>query len=455
VHGVIGNSWYRRTEGRDFPAEYDPDGVVFTVGASQGGELAPDDRASAKALRVDGIADALRVATAGRGHSVAIGLKPRAAAFVAGRRPDLAIWYEAAGGGMTTTSAYAIEPPAWLVELARAKPASRFFDHEWQARDASLLARVTGIADDAPGEGSVHGLDTTFPHGLASSDAPARAFLHTPYGDEVIFDTAIAALDALQLGGDGTPDLLALSFNAHDYAGHLWGPDAWETLELTLRLDERLGSFFELLDRRLGRDGWAIVLTSDHGATPVVERKRAAGARRIRSSEIAEAAEAAMTEHLGAGPWIASVVASNVYMTATFGMQAVPIRGRALDAAALAIAKLPGIAFAGRVDQVGGACEARRGLEQAICLAVAREVSGELYVVPTEGSLISDYRSGTHHDAPFADNRHVPILVMAPGLAPQAGTGTLLQVAPTVAALLRVPPPPAATASPLFGLRAR
>ena len=78
-----------------------------------------------------------------------------------------------------------------------------------------------------------------------------------------------------------------------------------------------------------------------------------------------------------------------------------------------------------------------------------------LVALAAAGSLITTYETGSHHDAPFDDNRRVPILVLAPGLAPQAGTGSLLQVAPTVAALLRVPPPPAATEPPLFGLGAR
>ena len=73
--------------------------------------------------------------------------------------------------------------------------------------------------------------------------------------------------------------------------------------------------------------------------------------------------------------------------------------------------------------------------------------------MPANGSLITDYATGTHHDSPFDDNRLVPILVLAPGLAAQAGTGSLLQVAPTLAALLRIPPPAAAKSPALFGLR--
>ena len=454
VHGVLGNAWYRRSEQRELPAELDREGTVFTVGASQGGTLSVEDNVSSRALRVDGIADILRRASRGRAHSVAISLKPRAASFVAGRRPDLAIWYDAAAGGMTTSLAYTKQVPPWLVTLARDRPASRLFHQTWTPLDASLLATATGIPDDAPGEGDLDGFGTAFPHDLATSSAPAKVFLHTPYADEVVMDAALAALDAMELGKDDVPDLLAVSFSAHDYAGHLWGPDSWEVLDLTLRLDRALGQLFDTLDRRLGPAGWAVVVTSDHGATPVVERGPAHG-RRITSAEIAGAAEAVLARRLGPGPWVAAVSSGNVYLTAAFASVPSGAREDALTAAARAIGELPNIAAAGVVARIAGNCAARPDLDRAICLSVVSGESGELYVVPAAGSLITDYKTGTHHDAPFADNRHVPILVMAPGLAPQTAAGSLLQIAPTVAALLGVPAPEAATEPPLFGLAAR
>ena len=447
VHGVIGNSWYRRSDARERSAEYDRDAPVFVVGPSQGGELSAEDGASSRELQVDGIAEALRAHP--RAKSIAIGLKPRAAAFVAGRRPDLAVWYEAAAGGMTTSRAYASEAPAWLAKLATEKPVSRFFTEKWDARDPALLARVTGIADDAPGEGDLDGFSTKFPHDLAAAKSPAKVLLHTPFADTIVFDTAIAALDALELGADDVPDLLAISFNAHDYAGHLWGPDSWEVLDLTLRFDEALGEFFKTLDRRVGTGNWAVVLTSDHGATPIVDRGKG---RRIKSSEITEAIEAAVAAKLGKGPWVAAVLSSNVYMVPAFAQLPAETRAAALDDAVAVLAKIPNIATAGRSDQMTGDCTRRRDLARAVCFSIYPPESGELYVMPTAGSLITDYKSGTHHDAPFDDNRKVPILVMAPGLAHRAGEGSLLQVAPTLAALLGVPPPRAATERPLFGL---
>ena len=452
VHGILGNTWYRRAERRARAAELDPDAPTFAVGDSHGGALGPDDGVSARALRVDGLADALRAATDDRARSITIALKARVAALAAGRRPELAVWYEPAAGGMTTSRAYARAAPRWLAELARRRPATRFFGQRWDAADPALLARVTGIADAAAGEGGVHGLGAAFPHDLARSDAPARAFQHTPFSDELVVETALAALDQLALGADDVPDLLVLGFSAHDYASHVWGQESWETLDLTLRLDALLGTLFDTLDARLGRGGWAAVVTSDHGATPMVERSAVPGARRIDPQEIIAAAEAALARRLGEGPWVEAVLSSNVYLAPAFAGLPDATRREALAAAGEAIARIPQIAAAGPNDAVAGECAARAGIARALCLSVVDGESGELYVVPAAGSLISMYPTGTHHDAPFDDNRRVPIFVLAPGLAARAGTGTLLQVAPTVAALLGIPPPPAATEPPLFGL---
>lgn len=453
VHGVIANSWYRVAEGRERPAEYDEAGTVLAVAEPYDDELSPDDAASGRALRVDGIADMLRRHTGGRGKSVAISLKPRSAAFVLGREPDLAIWYEAGAGGMTTTRAYTADAPAWLREVARTHPAQRFFERTWTG-DASQLASITRLADDAaPGEGGVHGLDSAFPHELAVSDRPARAFLHTSFADQLVLDTALGAIAGMQLGADATPDVLALGFNAHDYAGHLWGPESWEAAQILLDLDRALAALFAELDARVGRDAWAVVLTSDHGMTPLVERSPHREARRVAIADVARVAETAVVAQLGAGPWVAKVVASNVYFTEAFRKQPADARRRALDAVAAAIAAIPGIARAGRTE---AACESTTVLDVAVCRSVFAGESGEVYMLPAAGSLLTDYTTGSHHDAPSDDNRRVPILVLAPGLrAMEAPRATLLQVAPTVTALLGVPPPPAASEPPLFGLGSR
>lgn len=452
--GIVGNAWYRRGESRDRPAEYDGFATLFSVGEPFNGAV-PDEGVSAAALRVDGIAEVLRAGTGGAGHSVAIALKARSAALVAGRKPDLAIWYDPGAGGMTTSKAYAETVPPWLVQLAKDVPASRFFTSVWDPRDPALYAKVTGLPDAAPGENSEHGLGAAFPHLLEKSEHPEHAIVETPFADRLVSRTVAVALDAMELGRDDVPDFLAISYSAHDYAGHNWGPESWEVLDDTLRLDEELGQIFDTLDARIGENNWAVILTSDHGATPLIERARIRSARRVPQSEIVQAADRAIAELLGGGPWVVEVASSNVYMTPKFLALPEQQKNEAYDAAVKAISAVPGIAVAGRTDRFSPGCTAEKDLYRAICLGTVVDDGGELYVYPTAGSVISEYKAGTTHDAPFDDNRRVPILVKAPGLKPQAGTGNLLQVAPTIAALLGVAPPPAATQPPLFKLGRR
>src|SRR5690606_26262685 len=147
-------------EGRDRPVEYDPSALPFAVAPPYGNAtVTADDGASGRALRVDGVADALRTGTGGTGKSIAIAIKSRSACLVAGRHPDLAVWYEAGAGGMTTSTAYAAVLPPWLAELATSHPPSRYFAARWDARDTALLARITKLPDAAPGESGRHGFD--------------------------------------------------------------------------------------------------------------------------------------------------------------------------------------------------------------------------------------------------------------------------------------------------------
>lgn len=456
-HGVVGNYWYRRAEGRERPAEYDPDAMPLVVGPPIGPEpLSTEDGASGRVLRVDGIADALRAGTSGAGRSVTIALKSRSACLIAGRAPDLAVWFEPGAGGMTTSRAYAAEAPSWLRALAASTPASRQLGATWTPLDPARLRQITGLADDAAGEGANHGLGATFPHALAASDRPDRTLQMTPFADELVAQAAVAALDAMPLGRDDVPDLLALSFGAHDYAGHAWGPDSWEVVDVMLRLDRTLGELFATLDARLGAQGWAAIVTSDHGATPVVERSHYPGARRIPPAEIEAAAEQAIAAQAGGpGPWVARLVSSNLYATPRLAGLPEGVRQRALDAAATAVAAVPGVAAVGRTDLLGEDCARQPPSLAAICAARVVGQAGELYVYPRAGAVISPETFGTGHDAPVDDNRRVPILVRAAGLSPRVGAGSQRQVAPTLAALLGVAPPSHATAPPLFGIRAR
>lgn len=67
-------------------------------------------------------------------------------------------------------------------------------------------------------------------------------------------------------GVDDVPDLLFINYKAIDHVSHIWSANSPE-MQDTLRWQDRdLGRLVDFLNRTVGRGGWAMVLTADHGA---------------------------------------------------------------------------------------------------------------------------------------------------------------------------------------------
>ena len=247
-----------------------------------------------------------------------------------------------------------------------------------------------------------------------------------------------------QLGRDDTADLLVISLSSHDYAGHNWGQESWEMIAHERVLDAEIGRLLASLDGTVGAERYAVIVTSDHGATPLIERGRYPGARRITPAELHVAAEAAADARLGAGDWIAAVSSGMVYLATAATARPEAERGPLLADIASGLTAVPGIARVIRLDNLPADCAGLDDLTTRACHSRVDGESGELLVVPLDGSLVTSYFTGTSHDAPSDDNRYVPVILRVPGGATLSGERTMLSLAPTLAALLGVPPPEAA-----------
>jgi len=159
------------------------------------------------------------------------------------------------------------------------------------------------VPDDQPGETGGHGFGATFPHDPRTTKHPAHTVFTMPLGNEIVLDTALAAIDHEQLGRDRIPDLLVISLSAHDYIAHAWGHESWEMWDSELRLDASLDKFLDALDREIGKNKWAMIVTSDHGGSPLPDR---VGGGRYTFEQLQAAANQAASAVLGAGTWIAS-----------------------------------------------------------------------------------------------------------------------------------------------------
>jgi Type I phosphodiesterase / nucleotide pyrophosphatase len=411
VTGIVANAWFR--DGEVFDSTWDPKSPRLVEGTLIG--------TSPALLEVEGVADRV---VARKGKAVGVAVKDRSAILAQGLHPTMAVWFDAMSGVFTTSRWYAETVPTWVTTLS--PPEVR--GYVWEPLDRALLARHTLVGDDGPGEDFKPG--PTFPHAFAEIE---EAMKGSPLGVTATRELAEAAIEGEGLGRDDVPDYLSISFGQTDAAGHRYGQESWEAFDMLMRVDRELGVFFDTLDRRVGKDRWAVVLTTDHGAARMVEHT---GGRRVTAQEIAAAV----------GPEVAMIREPYVWLSK-------PVDDAALDAMVTRVRAIPGIGGAWRSDRVSGQCEARAEPERSVCLSVEPVRAGHIYFTPAGGSIIlSKEKDPTTHGSPNHEDVTVPVFVMGRGF----GEGkvdhervSILRIAPTLAALLGVPAPKAAREVPL------
>jgi hypothetical protein len=445
-HGIIANAWFERDAIIRHEAIDDKSFPVFQLGTRQ----TQSPGVSPERLRVEGVADVLKRERPDS-RAVAVGFKDRAPVLMLGRKPDVAVFVDETQPAVTTSRFYGDKPPDWLLRFNEKHPLSSYFGGRWELLDRALTEKVTGIPDNNPGEPK----GSTFPYQF-NGDESGEMMGATPAGTNLVFDLAEAAVQANRLGQRGVPDLLGIGVSSHDIAGHTWGQESWERFDLFLRLDRRLGVFFDFLDKTVGRNHYAVVLTGDHGAAPLVNlsQKKNIRAARVASAAVVATANQAVSRVVGSGIWFKGLTGNTLYETASFHALSDEQRERALDAVVSQVKNIPNIGFVERSNKLIGDCEQREGIAKAACLSLDPEQSGVVFVVPARYSVWAPvgYETGTNHGCPTPEDMRVPVLVYDPrATRPRTVEGIVstLRVAPTLSRLLGVSAPAASRQPPL------
>jgi len=437
-HGLVGNNWAERTPDGGWEDVY----ALRDLGAEIVGHPELEGRGPANLL-TGGLPDWFQEAHP-ESRVVSLSGKDRAAIAMAGRARGEVYWFDSTLGRFLTSSAYRTEYPDW-VESFHTDPdglPALWSDTVWTST-VPPEARGLSRPDTSAYEGD--GVNTWFPHqfsrerevagwdGRVESLSPegvealnewrARA----PWVDDVTVALAARAVAELGLGIRGTPDYLALPLSQVDRVGHDYGPLSREQMDNLLRLDRNLGAFFDFLDRELGEGRWVAALTGDHGVIEIPEERAALGleGRRISREERRELVEHAEAAALAAG--------GDKHEQA-----------RAAAAAALE--------FEWVVDAFPWV-EAEQASADSFRVLYARSYHpdrvlghlGHLGVAyrMAEGVYDGRYPFGTGHGSPYYYDRHVPFMIMGPGIQPGVleEPVSVVDLAPTLANLFRIPFP--------------
>lgn len=265
MHGVIANNWYDKLEKKKvYCAE---DKSVQAVGTNSDKE-----RMSPHRMKTTSFADQNRLFTQMRGKTIGVSIKDRGAILPAGHTANAAYWFRGKDEGHFITSTFYMNKlPKWVNEFNDSDAVERYFK-QWNTLKPIHTYTESG-SDLNNFEESFKGKKTaTFPYELAELKKHNKGFSllkTTPYGNSIVTDFVIAALEGEQLGKDEFTDVLAVSYSSPDYIGHAFGVNSKEIQDTYIRLDKELERLLNILDKKVGKGEYTVFLTSDHGAVEV------------------------------------------------------------------------------------------------------------------------------------------------------------------------------------------
>jgi predicted AlkP superfamily pyrophosphatase or phosphodiesterase len=445
LNGIVQNKWFNRKTNQAEAMIYDSTAKV--LGGGKGG---PDEENSPRNLTTTTFGDELRLANAGRSKVIAVAVKERGSVLTGGRFGQ-AYWLSEQSGQFTSSTYYMQALPGWVQAFNAKRPFDAWFGKTWQR----LLPPHAYVGeDDFPFEGSPAGLGRTFPHPLTGKlKAPGPAFYealaHTPIATDVTFDLARAALDGERLGARGVTDVLSVSISTTDLVGHLYGDHSHEYQDVVYRLDRSLAAFLADLDRRFKAGEVLIVLTADHGATPIPELVGRMGIEsgRIKKATIKKAIEQALGARFGEGKWVVALEDPSVYLDHRLIAERKLQTAEVQRVAGEALLAIPGIIHYYTRTQILNGWLPPTAVSKAVARSYYPPRCGDVVILTQPFFYWGKYGEkdvGSTHGTPYRYDTDVPVVfVGAPFRPGRHGEIEMVDVAATVAYVLGLTPPAA------------
>jgi predicted AlkP superfamily pyrophosphatase or phosphodiesterase len=459
--GIIANDWFERAEGGDKGRRVN--NVEDESAKILGG--GPQERGtSPRRLLVSTLGDELRLATNMRSKIVGVSLKDRSAVLPAGRLASAAYWGSPETGSVVSSDYYFERLPEWVVRYNASRPADKFAGREWTRllNDESVYLRHAG-PDEAAWENQGAGNEKytrAFPHKMPAAVGKDlyESLQNSPFSNDMLVEFAKLAITHEGLGADPDTDVLTVSFSANDYVGHRWGPYSQEVMDITLRTDRQIAELLDFVEARVGLRNTVVAFTADHGAAPVPEHaaELKLPGRRVVPKDVETRMRDGLRAHFsrareggarGADYFLEYTPKNgNVYLNLAALSRDGVAREEAERVAGDAALTMPGVArYFTRTQLTRGAISPADPVARRVLHGFHPKRGGDLVLVTEPFVLVVTYTAD--HFSPYSYDTHVPLLIMGAGLraGAYAQAATPADIAPTIAALLRVQSPSNAT----------
>ena len=447
VHGIVNNSWYSRSLGRSVYCAEDTT-VVAVGGTAKNGLISPMNLYSTT------ITDELKLYTQKQGKVIAMSIKDRGSALPGGHLSDGSYWYDSSTGEFMTSTYYMKDLPNWVKSFNSAQHVDKYLNMTWDTFLPIENYNISG-PDNSQYESGFRGKDTpTFPYNLKElrkDNGNFSLISSTPFGNSLLTEFAISAVDAEKLGQDNTPDFLAVSYSSTDYIGHNFGPQSKEVQDTYIRLDRELAKLFDALDQKVGKGNYSVFLTADHAVAENSIQMKDDGFKtdNFSNSNARKAVSAALSAKYGAKAWIESF-SNNIHLN-----------HKLIEAEGVDLYEMQNFVAAKMMEQNGIyiALTARdlvtnnytKNIKNLLQNAYHTKESGDVLVVMDPGWQTGGSK-GTGHGNSWTYDTHVPILFYGWGI--KKGNSVreihITDIAPSVSMLLNMRLPNGATGTPII-----
>jgi len=438
VHGIIENNWYDRDRQREVYCVED----LSTRMVANREKASPSPGLSPRNLTASTLGDELRMATDFRAKVVSIALKDRAAVLMGGHTPSATYWYDVGSGRFVTSTYYMPTLPAWVDDFNQQTPAKPYCGQKWQALKETPGAGLKVLLGFEPSP---------------EETCPGPKFLgwleNTPFMNQIELGFASDAVRSEHLGQGPETDLLTLSLSVNDYIGHGFGPYSVEVADATLRTDRYLAKFFDDLDKLVGLDNVWIAFSADHGVAPspafIQEHKLGIGI--AQPAAVRNAAEKALTQAFGPGPWIEAEDEVYLFLNRETLKARNVAEAKAEEVVAEAAASQAGVEAAFTRTQFLTGSLPNSPIARKAANSFNPKRSGDVFVVFMPFAVPSSTFTGTTHGTPWNYDAQVPLIFWGSAFKPgfYATPCQPIDLAATLAARLGLTQPSGTQGTPL------
>jgi len=456
IHGVISNDWYDKTIKKAVNCVGDD--RQKPVGSEGGnGDVSPWRLLSTT------ISDELELATQRRAKTIGISMKDRGAVLPAGHTPDGAYWFDGTTGKFITSTYYKQALPTWLDKFNAQNLAEKYLSQEWKTTFPIEQYKESGPDDNAYETKAKGKEKPTFPYNLKELRATNGSFdyvISTPYGNDLLADLAMAAIDGETMGKDEWPDMLAISFSSTDYVGHAMGPQSVEIEDIYIRLDKTIETLLQKLDATVGKGQYAVFLTADHAVAdvPAYLKDLKIPAGNVKFAAMEAGLKDYLKQYFGDKEVVEEMNGDQVFLNSDmfngdprssgvdFLVATELIRNYLLRQEGIAEVYTRQILQNGDYGELGIKGSVRRGFNT--------KRSGDLFIVMEPGWIGSSNVTGTTHGSAYTYDTHVPMIFYGFGI--KSGSSVqyhpITDIAPTISVLLKIKFPSGCTGNPVAEL---